>query len=303
MNDGDNTMENNKWLEGLRVIHDNSIKSLGIGTIVEVDPKYIWIAFDKEKDGKPRRFLMTSLDGDLLRVAETQSEEKLSLLERVIKEADRQARYDALLSKLKTYGFEGFVHYTAYDNLKSILDSGYIYSRGEMISRGTEWVDVAEVSVLQDTPDEVKNKVRLLYGFNTPISYWFERRAKERNTEMVAIVIAPRIFLERKVQCYERSAARSMYGNSSSDMELVKNYNWNEIFERGSLSMDDCVKDYKKKYRDAEVVVDGSLSTEYISAIYFRSEEFLKKAKQEIGCYDFFRRGRISSDKHFTPGV
>ena len=150
MNDGDNTMENNKWLEGLRVIHDNSIKSLGIGTIVEVDPKYIWIAFDKEKDGKPRRFLMTSLDGDLLRVAETQSEEKLSLLERVIKEADRQARYDALLSKLKTYGFEGFVHYTAYDNLKSILDSGYIYSRGEMISRGTEWVDVAEVSVLQE---------------------------------------------------------------------------------------------------------------------------------------------------------
>lgn len=120
---------------------------------------------------------------------------------------------------------------------------------------------------------------------------------------MVAIVIDPILLLDDKVQCYERSAARSMYGNSSSDMEIVMNYNWNEIFERGSLAMDESVKDYKKKYRDAEAVVEGSLSTEYITAIYFRSEEFLKRAKREIGFYDFFRLGRISSDKHFTPGV
>ena len=201
----------------------------------------------------------------------------------------------------KEYGFEGFVHYTAYDNLKSIINSGFIVSRREAIRSGINWVDVAEETVLQDTPSSVKDKVRLLYGFNTPISYRFEERAKSRNTEMVAIVIDPGVFLDYQMWFYEKSAARYSYGKSYTAISDLQYFKWDEIFERGWYTPD---RDYKKKYRDAEVVLDGRLSTKYITKVYFRSEVFLNRAIAELGEDNRFTLGRVS-DKNgqFTTGV
>ena len=201
----------------------------------------------------------------------------------------------------KTYNFEGFVHYTAYDNLKSIMTSGYILSRRDMFRNRIDLFDVAEEGVLQDTPSSVKDKVRLLYGFNTPISYRFEERAKERNTEMVALVIDPSIFLDYQLWFFEKSAARSSYGNPVTSVTDLQYFKWGEIFERGWYTPD---QTYKKKYRDAEVVLSGRLSTKYITKVYFRSERYLNRAIAEIGEDSRFVIGRISdNDGQFTSGV
>lgn len=290
--------DSNMEFKGNRVKH----KTLGEGTIVSSDLKYIIVVFDNDTEKPSRKLSIAGIGNGLLKVI-TESPELMESFETKIENAKTLKNYSELIRRLKYYGFEGFVHYTAYNNLKSIIDSGYIYSRDEMLKNGIEWIDVAEESVLRETPEEIKNKVRLLYGFNTPISYWFEKKAIEKNTEMVAIVLDPRIILEQQVYFYEKSAARASYGTPSDDIEIIERFNWKEIFERGSLPPDEEVKYNKKKYRDAEAVVEGSVSTEYITDIYFRSKEFLNRAKKEIGGKDIFRKGRIGEDKHFTSGV
>lgn len=210
-------------------------------------------------------------------------------------------KYRELIDDLRnTYGFEGFVHYTAYENLKSIMDSGYIMSRNEMLSNNIDWMDVADEAVLQDTPTSIKGKVRLSYGFNTPISYRFEETARSNNTEMVALVVDPMIFKDCKLHFFEKSAARSHYGVPAASIEELKQFNWDEIFERGPHAQEEY---YKKRYRDAEVVVDGKISIEYVTKIYFRSRTYLNRAINEIGPDNRYRLGIISDDKHFSSGI
>lgn len=281
-------MDKNEVLEGHRIIH-HSRRSWGEGTIVEEDDKYIKVVFDNDEEAKPRKFEKAQIDCDMLKIIRTENE--------------KEELYEFFVSTMGKYGSEGFVHYTAYENLKSILEDEYIYSRTKMINCSHEWIDVAEEAVLQNTSDKVKNKVRLMYGFNTPISYNFEKRALNKNTEMVAIVIDPKIILDCDVEFYGKSAARDNYGKPSNGIKLIKDYEWNEIFERGRMVGTECNKDCKKKYRDAEAVVIGAIPVQYITAIYFRSEKFLRKAINEIGNINIFRRGEIKEKKHFSPGV
>lgn len=281
-------MYENKVLEGHRIIH-HAKRSWGEGTIVEEDNQYIKVVFDSDEKAKPRKFEKTKIDCDMLKIIRTEDE--------------KEELYEYVVSTMKKHGSEGFVHYTAYENLKSILKDGYIYSRDEMINSRHKLFDVAEEKVLRDTPDKVKSKVRLMYGFNTPISYHFEKRALHRKTEMVAIVINPKIILDCDVEFYEKSAARENYGNPSNGIESVKDFNWNEIFERGRITNDEGNKDCKIKYRDAEAVVIGALPIKYITAIYFRSEKILEKARNDIGNINIFRLGDTKEKKHFSPGV
>jgi len=288
-------------LKGIRVSYTGR-SNLKDGTIEAAYGPYIIIKFDND-DKLTRKFNYVNSDIIIVSKNETDNNKKLFKQEKIkaARTADLE-EYTKLINRLqKEYGFEGFVHYTAFENLKSILKSGYILSRKEMMDNNLEWIDVAETSVLLDTPEEVKNKVRLLYWFNTPISYWFEKRALENQTEMVAIVIDPAIFMTSEMLFYERSAARTNYGAPSSDIEVIKQFEWKEIFERGPMPYNE--REKKKKYRDAEVLVEEKLSTEYIRKIYFRSKSFYKKAIEEFGPNEKFKMGIIGDAKHFSSGV
>lgn len=211
--------------------------------------------------------------------------------------------YKCLINDLrKKYGFEGFVHYTTYENLKSIMNFGFIMSRNDMIHSRLKWDDMAEEAVITGTSDNITNKVRLSYGFNTPISFRFEQRAQKCNTEMVAIVINPLICFDLDVAFYEKSAARDRYGDGKTSVKDLKSFNWNMIFERGAYT-NESEKDNKKKFRNAEIVIDGIISKHYFDCIYFRSSIYLKRAEKEMGPDKRFRLGRININKHFSPGV
>ena len=118
---------------------------------------------------------------------------------------------------------------------------------------------------------------------------------------MVAIVLDPSIFFDYQLLFYEKSAARSSYGKPYTSISDIQYFRWDEIFERGAYPQDGY---YKKKYRDAEVVLEGRLSTDYITKVYFRSKEYLNKAIEEIGQDSRFMLGRVSDlNGHFTYGV
>lgn len=283
-------------LIGLKVTH-NRIPQFGVGTVVNSDSRFVWIVFENDEEQKERKYYLTALGGTFLKYVDDETYN----IEEYVKTVRINEQYQTLINELKKYGFEGFVHYTDYENLKSIFESGYIMSRREMEMRGEKWTDVADHSVLQHTPEAVKEKVRLLYGFNTPISYWFEKYAIENGSEMVAIVIDPSIVKQYNCSFFEKTAVVSEEGVALSDTKTIKQFNWKEIFERGSHTLEDSSR--KTKYRDAEVLVDERIPTEFISKVYFRSRSFLSRAEMEIGPREEFCLGKIQEKKHFTPGV
>lgn len=67
------------------------------------------------------------------------------------------------------YGFEGFHHYTDFNNFVCILKAGYLYSRKKAEEFG--FIDAADQNVLRRTRGAIKTYVRFYYKEKTPTLY------------------------------------------------------------------------------------------------------------------------------------
>lgn len=212
----------------------------------------------------------------------------------------QDTKFNQLFNLLeRRYRFEGFVHYTAYDNLKSILESGYLLSRRDVVENNINFIDVAWDSVLQGTSELVKTSTRFMYNFNTPISYRFEQNARDQGTEMIALVFNKNIVLDYATYFYEKSPAIYEKVTPYMNLDYVLNFNWKEIFERGPYKNEE-EKKKKRPYRDAEITVLENVTIEYLDKIYFRSKEYYDKAVKELGNNKLFRIGQIGTYKQFA---
>lgn len=296
-------------LVGIKVTH----MSYGDGVIVTFDDaERICIAFS---NGEEKKFQLKTSGNGKLKVATNETSEHKKAYSQAVKwcknknlfnkkQAELKHRNEtiSLFEKLREkYGFEGFVHYTSYDNLRSISNTGYLLSRQEIQEEGIRYTDIAWDEVLEKTSAVFKKCVRLAYGFNTPISYWFEKNAHAKNTEAVAIVVDPQKLLQQEVFFLEKSAAVSEKQDATNDVDRVRGFHWDLIFERGP--MQEAEKDSKKKYRDAEVLVPQKVPISCINKIYFRSRRYLDKANKDFGYDPIFQLGKIGLIKHFSEKI
>lgn len=208
---------------------------------------------------------------------------------------EKNQRYHQLfLSTLKSYGFEGFHHYTDFNNLYSIFECGYLYSRARIEEIIT--VDGAERSIIDHTPHHVKDSVRFYYKECTPTLFINEgiRNSMYMNDYIAHMPIPVLLLFDEKI-LFNREILISDggCGNSDSlitkDLEIASTFDWKSIFKRGSYSVQSDVPDeksYKKKIsntRNAEFLVPKEISLEYIKAVIFRSPADKKRAEFEFG--------------------
>lgn len=204
---------------------------------------------------------------------------------------------DKLMTQLEQYDFEGFIHTTEIDNFKNILKDGYLYPRNTLVNKNTKFIDAAEISVLRQTEDFVKSCCRFYYYYKTPTNY----TAKYEN---------PIILVFDKKLAYGNNVffcpVNAQQGKRTSLAKEALNFDWNGIFERGGRSKSKyCsgeltheISEKISKIRNAEFLVQGNVSIEYIHKICvssqrqydllksFCSDEIIKKVVKESDKFD-----------------
>lgn len=192
-----------------------------------------------------------------------------------------------LLTKLKEYGFKGFIHKTEFENLKNIIKDKYLYSRNSLTYNNQNFVDRADQGVIANTKGYVKSYCRFYYADDTPT------HATANYKHPVELVFDEKlIFSERAYFSNKNAACKNAI--ITNTMSAVLEFNWYGIFERGYSSnsiyyhklvlsgqwSEDQLKEYLRHVRNAEFLIDGSVSIDFIKEIIVECDQDYNELKK-----------------------
>ena len=205
----------------------------------------------------------------------------------------------ALIKLLKTeYGFNGFYHYTDYQNFRSIIQSGYLSSRNEAPKN---FSDAADWEALTRSPEWIHDQVRLFYFPKTPFLYRNEGiKPKGTSPHMprpVALVFDEKIAYIDGVKYLDGSAINITEEERhqtqiTKDAKDALGFNWNLITYRGHIpkSWNNIIEVFGERdgakitnCNNAEMILPGRLSLNYLKEIAFRSAADYKQAIAQFG--------------------
>lgn len=211
-----------------------------------------------------------------------------------------QSFHYKFLETLKRYGFEGFHHYTDFSNLGKIFEKKKLYCRAKAEIMG--FLDGAETSIINHTPEKVLNSVRFYFKECTPTLYRNEGIKNQIGVddEYIAHMPIPVLLLfdENILFTEDIAVSNGGCGNSSSvityDLETALKFDWESIFKRGGYAIPDEVTDeksYKKTIsntRNAEFLFPEEISIDNIKSIVFRCPADKKHAEFKFGTNKLF---------------
>lgn len=204
-----------------------------------------------------------------------------------------------LIKKLNYHKFEGFIHTTEIENFKSILESGYLYPRNNLIHRKINFKDAAEMGVLEKTENFIKNCCRFYYYYKTPTNYNATIEGKYKNP--IIIVFDKTLAYENNVFFCPKNAQQGIKTNSA---KKALNYDWEGIFERGDRYMSkychgELTEEITREIshiRNAEFLVHGSVSISFIHKIYVSSQTQFDSLKSFCN-HEIMKKVEIGRDK------
>ena len=189
-----------------------------------------------------------------------------------------------LLEKLETFGFQGFLHTTNFDNFINIFKMGFLYPRKELKEQNIPFTDNANFGVIQNTRNFVFNMTRFFYRTKTPTNY--SAFHSYNQTKPVIMVFDKNIIFENNVLFCDGCAATTKI-NITKDVLQAINFDWDEIFSNKSYDETDNVLNYEgigpKRYRNAEFLFPGKISITNIVKVYFKTQKDLDNAKNILG--------------------
>ena len=202
-----------------------------------------------------------------------EQEEKIKLLE----------LKNVLIRKLKNFNFEGFIHTTEFENFKSIIRDGYLFPRNELVKNNKLFEDRAEQGVLGKTENFIKCCCRFYYYFDTPTNY-----NADYKKEVVLVFDESIMKFEKGVFFAPHNAC---YGSWTNSVEKALNFDWEGIFERGDRNKSkycngELTKEITReisKIRNAEFLIKGNVSIEYIKKIIVRDYKVFDDIKNFCG--------------------
>ncbi len=202
---------------------------------------------------------------------------------------ERKQDHEQIAGKLKElaqkYRSEGrswwpnfLFHYTALENVISILESGVLCSRKEAISRNLLTKDSASASVLDSTSDVYKSYARLYFRPKTPTQYSNEGIRPCGTLVHNAHCPVPVFLLFGSEDVLTRASTKfsngSLAGHSPGRVGMKASYfeklPFDQIYHNSRLEMQE--KQRLVASRHAEVIVPGQLDLEPLRFIWCRSE-------------------------------
>ena len=202
-------------------------------------------------------------------------EQKLREIEERQKGEELQDKKE-ILNIMKSHGFEGFCHTANLNNFIDIYKSGFLKSRHLLEEEGYKFEDNANGSVIEKTSEFIKKKVRFYYRPITPtnISAYINYNQKHP----VLMVFDESLIFEECV--FTDGCPVSCITKVGPKLKYVKSFNWKEIFEKGPF---DACNMATRNYRNAEFLMKDKVSIKKIKTIYFKSQEDMSLAINELG--------------------
>ena len=209
-------------------------------------------------------------------------DEKIEFIRSVFREAS------AKVNKVENGWWPRYLyHYSNIDNICSILESQYIYSRVNATSLGIMSNENANEAVLLSTNENIKNMVRFYFrpltktqlsneGFKSELS----GKSKHVPTPVFLFIDILSVFLLPDVSFTDKHPLNTYHKVFSeiSDLEFL---DFEAIYHDGAYQS----SDYVRSCRQAEVWVPDSLPTTHIRQICVRS-----MADKEFLIYSLFER-------------
>lgn len=203
-----------------------------------------------------------------------------------------------LLNIMKENGFEYFHHHTDLENFIEIMRGGKLFSRRKVISEG-EFKDGAENSIVDKTPEFVKNCVRFYYKEKTPTFYRNEGVFKVDRTSEQGNVPVPVAMLFSESLLFHSGVAFTD-GNAGSDHSMITakpetacGFDWVTTMTRGPHDPNSEIT----RRRNAEFLYPDEVDLKYLVKVAFRTPADKKTAEALLGEDErFVVDGRMFND-------
>lgn len=211
------------------------------------------------------------------------------------------------------YGFKGLYHFTDFSNLKSILESGYLYSRNDTIKKIGCFRDGADPDIIGKLDNlgksNIKDYVRFYYRPRASTLYVNEGVKLKKYCQDTHIPMPVYLLFDEKLiysnrVVYSDGNATSKYTTFGNTDEFFINMDWRLIFSEGPYSnYIDCTDRIQemelKRKRQAELLSFSPVSLEqYLQKIIFRCEADMQRAINVLGNNDKYEiDSNLFSDK------
>lgn len=176
----------------------------------------------------------------------------------------------ALVDRLKTLGFEGFIHTTELVNFLKIARTGYLIPRTTLEQKNIKFDDKANRNVIQKSRESSHFPLeccRFYYFYKTPTNY----RANYKKP--VIIVLDEKILYDLNYESdyyFTNGNASSKYTVKTQNVTDALSFDWEMIAQRGPYDSNDF---YITRCRNAEFLINKKVSLNFIKAIYFKNRE------------------------------
>lgn len=201
---------------------------------------------------------------------------------------------ESTIENLKNnYDFDGIYHFTNFSNLKSILATGYLYSRYDCRENGHVFKDAASKEVIEKTELELKKCVRFYYKNQSYTLYANEGIKKEKFITdshcpiPVYLVFDEKLILEESTY-FADGNAKSKYTTINNKNDFFQSMDWQSIFSTGSLCGSYIEKMETKRKRQAELLSITPISLINLKNIYFRTIADKRRAINSFGNRESF---------------
>lgn len=287
---------------GKTMYHFNPKRNaISLATIVDVEDRCVRISLEQPVAGSKREFMILKSQigkhlfytkQDVCAPAEelVEKEEYLrhgnNFLNEVYQhKSDETAHHLArrkLLDKLcNEYNFQGFHHYTDFNNFIMIKEQGELLSRVRAEQRGIPQ-ESGHWGILKKTEDEIKKHVRFFYRPNPPMLYNNEG-IKKCNTGVhmpipVLLVFDENIiFHDVKSMIFINGCGGAQATTKTRCAKEAYHFRWEQIFSSQYL------QGPEKDARNAEFLYYNMISLKYLKNVFFRSKVDLQRAVHLFG--------------------
>lgn len=171
-----------------------------------------------------------------------------------------------LINKLKEYNELGFLHTTDLNNLKSIYQEGFIYSRNIIKEKNIKIEDIANHEILEISDKFVFDYVRFYLRRNTPANYMM------KGNNCILVCDYDIINSSNKMYITEKIITSSPYKNNLNNIKNLKYlttyFHYNDIYNEEYTD-----EKLKKDYKGAEFLCINNVPIKYLKTIILKNNQ------------------------------